>query len=80
MGAPGVHFGSILGSILEAFWGHFWEVKSVKFLGCFCVGFGVDLGAVWDPKMAHFGSLGGHRERKGEISKTSVLHQENYGF
>ena len=68
----GVHFGGILGSFLGG------EIYKVfRLFLCWVWG---GLGGLLGPKMAHFGSLGVHRERKGEIAKTIFLLQENYGF
>ena len=74
LGAPGVHFGSILGSILEAFWAPFWEVKSIKFFVCFCVGFGVDLGDFWDPKWLTLGAWGATGSERARFPKP-LLYQ-----
>ena len=71
-----LHFGLHFGGILDYFFGGETDDVFYLFLCWFRGGFGGLLGS----KMAHFGSLGGHRERKGEISKTSVLLKENHGF
>ena len=68
-GAPGLHFGSILAPILESFWVCFWELKSITFLVCFCMPFGVDLGAFWEPKWMTLGAWGGPGSEKAILQK-----------
>ena len=68
-GAPGLHFGSILAPILEPFWVCFWELKSITFLVCFCMPFGVDLGAFWEPKWMTLGAWGGPGSEKAILQK-----------
>ena len=79
-GAPGLHFGSILAPILESFWVCFWELKSITFLVCFCMPFGVDLGAFWEPKLRTLGAWRGTGSEKAILQKPLFYLQKTMFF